>query len=240
MQQDAATANYNLDVLRTFRNERFAQSIAQNPYFYYGPVSGMAVSQAAFTFIYRFMANHSAEYPEGVLNQDVLKSFYSVSGNDADGFTWTRGNERIPDNWYRRNEVDAYTIPYFETDVLYFTASNPQLSLVGCNAGKLNSYQQIDPSIVSNGAYTAAQAAQSPLCFALAAANAEAQTILGLDLGGLLSPLTSAINTATGALGGCTTIGTLNTNALGVCPGFALYAGPTATVAPGAIQDGGF
>ncbi len=40
----------------------------------------MAVSQAAFTFIYRFMANHSAEYPEGVLNKDVLKSFMSISG----------------------------------------------------------------------------------------------------------------------------------------------------------------
>lgn len=42
----------------------------------------MAVSQAAFTFIYRFMANKSAEYPEGILNQDVLKSFYALSGTN--------------------------------------------------------------------------------------------------------------------------------------------------------------
>jgi hypothetical protein len=43
----------------------------------------MAVSQAAFTFIYRFMANKSAEYPEGVLNKQVLKSFMSITGSDS-------------------------------------------------------------------------------------------------------------------------------------------------------------
>ena len=48
-----------------------------------GPFTGMAVSQAAFTFIYRFMANKSAEYPEGVLNQQVLKSFMSITGTDS-------------------------------------------------------------------------------------------------------------------------------------------------------------
>ena len=45
-----------------------------------GPFSGLQVSQAAFTFIYRFMSNKSAEYPEGVLNKDVLKSFMAISG----------------------------------------------------------------------------------------------------------------------------------------------------------------
>nr|POE51618.1 hypothetical protein CFP56_25825 [Quercus suber] len=71
----------------------------------------MAVSQAAFTFIYRFMANHTAEAPAGVLNRDVLKSFHSVSGSD-DNLQWTFGHEQIPANWYRRNAADAYTIPY--------------------------------------------------------------------------------------------------------------------------------
>ena len=54
------------------------------------PFAGMAVSQAAFTFIYRFMANKSSEYPEGVLNKDVLKSFMSITGSDA--------NVSSPDN----------------------------------------------------------------------------------------------------------------------------------------------
>lgn len=103
LQPDADTANYNLPVLAEFRGTRFQESIAKNPYYSCKqcpmcvdldpsadectpdlPFSGIAVSQAAFTFKYRFMANKSAEYPEGVLNKNVLKSFSSVSGPDDD------------------------------------------------------------------------------------------------------------------------------------------------------------
>jgi hypothetical protein len=109
LQPDATTANYDIDVLAQFRKVRFQESIDKNPLFYCewqffllhrpllikkdGPFSGTLVSGAAFTFIYRFMANHTAENPAGVLNQDVLASFYSVSGSSGD-YTWTRGNER--------------------------------------------------------------------------------------------------------------------------------------------------
>jgi len=129
MQPDASTANYNLEVLRTFRGKRFQESVDKNPYFVFGPVTGMAVSQAAFTFIYRYMANHTATYPEGVLNKEVLKSFMSISGPENNAshqalitrlltemltvpqLKWTPGHERIPDNWYRRNALDPYGIP---------------------------------------------------------------------------------------------------------------------------------
>ncbi|KAK0262779.1 hypothetical protein LTS09_002754 [Friedmanniomyces endolithicus] len=236
MQPNAATANYNLDVLRTFRNQRFQESIDKNPLFVYGPFTGMAVSQAAFTFIYRFMANHSAEYPEGVLNKDVLKSFMSISGPE-NNLVWTPGHERIPSNWYRRNTADAYTIPYFETDILYFTSSNPQLNLVGCNEGKVDTYQNIDASTLSNGAYTAAQAAANPIRFATEFALAELPGLTGLSLtSGVLGSLTSVLSSVTKNLG-CKAIGSVNTTALALCPGFSLYGGPTAPVAPGAIQS---
>ncbi|EMC90870.1 hypothetical protein BAUCODRAFT_80706 [Baudoinia panamericana UAMH 10762] len=234
MQPDASTANYNLDVLRTFRNDRFTESIEKNPLFVYGPFEGMAVSQAAFTFIYRFMANHSAEYPEGVLNKDVLKSFMSISGPE-NNLVWTPGYEQIPANWYRRSELDAYTIPYFETDILYFTESNPQLSLVGCNEGTVNSYQNIDAGTLSNGAYSAQDAAANPLCFALEFAQLELPGLTGLA-STLLSPLLSALNSATSALK-CKPIVSVNNSPLALCPGYSLYGGPTAPVAPGAIQS---
>lgn len=38
---------------------------------------------AAYTFIYRFMANKSAEYPQGKLNGEVLKSFFAITGDDG-------------------------------------------------------------------------------------------------------------------------------------------------------------
>lgn len=63
----------------------------------YNPFAGIEVSQAAFTFIYRFMANKSAEYPEGILNKNVLKSFMAINGSESN-LTWTKGYERIPDN----------------------------------------------------------------------------------------------------------------------------------------------
>ena len=43
--------NYNLEVMRTFRGERFQESVSKNPYFFYGPFDVVQVSQAPFTFI---------------------------------------------------------------------------------------------------------------------------------------------------------------------------------------------
>ena len=44
------------------------------------PFSGNVVTFAAYTFIYRFMSNKSAEYPEGRLDKETLKSFFSITG----------------------------------------------------------------------------------------------------------------------------------------------------------------
>jgi len=67
MQPNDATANYNLQVLRDFRATRFQESIDKNPYFTFGPFTGMAVSQAAFTFIYRFSKYYHIENRFGII-----------------------------------------------------------------------------------------------------------------------------------------------------------------------------
>jgi hypothetical protein len=70
--------------------------------------------QAAFSFIPAFMSNHSAEvgvccalrgrrvdryfiiqHPEGILDQNVLKSFFAVSGTQGK-LSYQKGYERIP------------------------------------------------------------------------------------------------------------------------------------------------
>lgn len=38
-QPDASTANYNMEAMRTFRGQRFAESIAKNPNFAFFPLS---------------------------------------------------------------------------------------------------------------------------------------------------------------------------------------------------------
>lgn len=235
MQQDASTANYNLEVLREFRAQRFQESIDKNPNFYYGAFSGMAVSQAAFTFIYRFMANKSAENPEGILNKNVLKSFMSIQGPE-NNLQWVPGNEKIPDNWYKRHPTDEYSIPYFETDILYFAAREPRINLPGCNQGKVDTYNQISAQTLTGGAYTAASIAKNPLCFATQFSVAALPSLTGLS-SALLTPLTNSLSSVTSALGGCPKIPNANLSALSVCPGFSLYGGPTGPVAAGAIQS---
>ena len=154
LQPNAATANYDLDVLLQFRKSRYQQSVSQNPYFFYGPFPGILVSQAAFTFIYRFMGNKSAEHPEGVLNQEVLKSFFAVTGEPGN-FTYNPGYEKIPDNWYKRAIGDEYTIPYFNADVLYYASQFPEILSVGGNTGKTNSFTGVDISSLTGGVYNA-------------------------------------------------------------------------------------
>jgi len=70
LQPNDNTSNYNLQVLRDFRATRFQESINKNPYFTYNPFGGIAVSQAAFTFIYRFSKLQFARF--------VLRIFTNV------------------------------------------------------------------------------------------------------------------------------------------------------------------
>ena len=122
-----------------------------------------------------------------------------------------------------------------ESDILYFTETLPQINLVGCNEGKVNTFNTISADTLSNGAYTAQQAAANPLCFASEFAKAELPGLTGLSAS-LLEPLTNVFNSVFSDLK-CKSIGSVNTSALAVCPGLSLYGGPTAPVAPGAIQS---
>ena len=94
----------------------------------------------------------------------------------------------------------------------------------------MNSYNTIDAETLSDGAYTAQQAAQNPLCFATEFLKAELPGLTGLNLlSGALSPVLNLLNSVTGGLD-CAAIGSVNTSALTACPGFSLYGGPTAPV----------
>ncbi len=111
----------------------------------------------------------------------------------------------------------------------------PQINLPGCNQGKVDTYNSIDPALISNGAYTAKQVAKNPLCFATEFALAELPGLTGLG-SAALAPLTQVFNSVTGEMN-CKAIGNVNMSALEACPGFALFGGPKAKVAPGAIQS---
>ncbi|KAN0106888.1 Cloroperoxidase [Hyaloscypha variabilis] len=190
---------YDLTALTPFRASRFQQSIDNNPYFFNAPFSGVLVQPAAYTFIYRFMSNKSEEYPEGYLDGEVLKSFFAITGDPDSGFTWTEGNERIPDNWYKRAIGDEYTIPYFNLDLTAAAAQYPQFLDVGGNTGKTNTFTGVDIENLTGGVYNLQTLAQgnNAACFAFEFAQQAAPDLLK----GLFSSITHPLSQLNDALG---------------------------------------
>lgn len=215
--------NVDLHVLTSYRTTRFQESISNNPYFFNAPFSGVIAQPAAWSFIYRFMANKSAEYPEGILDGETLKSFYSITGNYPD-FSYTPGHERIPDNWYKRNPVDYYTIPYFGADANAMALQHPEFTSVGGNTGTTNSFVGIDPANLTDGVFNADNLLQGNnlICFGLEATLMEAPDLLsGLysDIDPAVDKLGSAINRATNGLG-CPQLNEINKEQFNQYPGY--------------------
>ena len=117
------------------------------------------------------MANHSAANPEGQLDQDVLKSFFAITGEPG-SFQNQHGYERIPDNWYRRAIGDEYTIPYYSADLTAAGLQYPEFLTTGGNLGKTDTYTTVNPANLTGGVYNAQNLAQgnNAACFAYQAA----------------------------------------------------------------------
>lgn len=171
------------------------------------------------------MANHTAEYPAGILDQETLKSFNAISG-ESGSFVWTPGYERIPDNWYRRAQTDAYTVFGLIADANTFATLESRVSGQGCNNGTVNSYTAIKPS--TNSSDYNPLSLTSDLCYAFAIMETLAANAAGNIIELLVLPIQNAL--------GCNTTATGQSVAEG-CPGYSFYGGPTGPVAPGAIQS---
>ena len=174
------------------------------------------------------MANKSSEYPEGLLTGDVLKSFFSITG-DYPNFSYTPGYEAFPNNWYKRNPVDYYTIPYFGSDAGAMARQYPEFVSIGGNTGKTNTFTGVDPQNLTGGVYTSSNLLQgnNAICFALELSLMEAPDILsGLysDDDAAMDALGTAVNKATGALG-CPQLNAINKGQF--ASDFAPYPGYT-------------
>ena len=95
------------------------------------------------------MANKSAEYPQGSLGRATLLSFLGRARDGPDTFTEMLYQERIPDNWYKRNLLDEYSVPFIAADIVTVAAlggfSNP---------GGDNPLGKLPVGKISGGAYT--------------------------------------------------------------------------------------
>ncbi|KAL2071215.1 hypothetical protein VTL71DRAFT_12450 [Oculimacula yallundae] len=111
-------------------------SVQNNPYYFSNPFSGL-VAPDAHNFVVHLMSNRSADNMGGVLNGEVLKSFFAVTGTPGN-FVHNRGQERIPENWYKRPTSQPMNTVDTNVDT-------------GGNTGKTNSFVGVDLGDLTGG-----------------------------------------------------------------------------------------
>ncbi|KAI6715260.1 hypothetical protein JHW43_002237 [Diplocarpon mali] len=144
---------YNYDSIAAQSDYVTRWSKENNPYFFQAAFAN-AVSPAAHNFI-RFMSTHSAEAPGGVLTCEMLKSFFAVSGDASGSFVHNIGQERIPDNWYRRPSSNPCMPAQVVPDVLADITIYPGIFEAGGNTGKVHSYVGVVTGDLTGGLFNA-------------------------------------------------------------------------------------
>ncbi|KAL8667875.1 MAG: hypothetical protein Q9202_000340 [Teloschistes flavicans] len=212
---DLYPAPQQYSALFPFRQSRFNDSIATNPYFFFPQFAGVLVAPAGYAFPPRMMANHSAKYPQGYLDKETFKSFFAVSGTPGQ-FTYQPGYERIPDNC-------------FLADVEEFAHQDWRLSSVGGNTGTTNSFTGVDITALSKGVFDGATLLEGNnlQCFVFQLIQAEAPGLLtGLyeDITTALKSLTDEINQNLNGLA-CPQLVGLDQSQYGQFPGYQKSGG---------------
>ncbi|WPH02288.1 Hypothetical protein R9X50_00515000 [Acrodontium crateriforme] len=190
----AQTGDFNFGQSIQQSNFVTQYSIQNNPHYFSGPFSGL-VAPAAHNFVVTFMSNHSVEHKGGILEPNVINSFFAVTNNDDGTWTHNRGMERIPTNWYRRpGGINQYNVADVFLDLLAGAAEYPDTLHIGGNTGTVNSFIGVEPADLTGGVYTGANLFEGNnlACFAFQAAMAGGiDELKGLEsiLGSLLDPV---------------------------------------------------
>ncbi|KUJ23300.1 putative aromatic peroxygenase [Mollisia scopiformis] len=91
---------YNRDGLAKYRYQRYQQSLAENPNFYFGPLSLLLFG--ASSFLYELMPSG----PDYTPDEATISSFFGAEKQSDGTYTFNHA-EQIPANWY--NRVSPYT-----------------------------------------------------------------------------------------------------------------------------------
>jgi Peroxidase, family 2 len=148
---DDGSDRYTLDKFVQDFDSKAKQSVANNPYYFAAPLSTTLVSPAAYNFVINFTSNHSAEEPGGYLDGEIFKTFFAVSG-DYPNFQWNRGQERIPDNWYRRTLTNTYNNNDVVEDLAIGFLAYPDTFRLGGNTNGVNTYEGVSLTDFTGGA----------------------------------------------------------------------------------------
>lgn len=168
--------NLTPQVMAEHQYNRKLHSIATNPNYFSPAYAGVAFTFGAHMFAYELLANHSAEDPRGVLTPEVFESFFSYTRDSNGQLIYKYGHERIPDNWYRRADDDAWTLDDILISTAQQCASYPTNCQVGGNTGTVNSFSGVNLGDITGGLVNSASDLSDPArmgCFISQAVQAD-------------------------------------------------------------------
>jgi len=184
-------------VLAEHSNNRKQHSIATNPNYFSPAYAGVAFTFGAHMFAFELLANHSAEYPRGFLTPEVFMDFFGYTKDAAGKLVFDFGTEKIPDNWYKRADDDAWTLADIVVSTAQQCASYPSNCQVGGNTGTVNSFSGVDVGDVTGGLINSATDLSDPQrmgCFIRQAIQADVPSFLDHVFdGALLKTVTDLI-----------------------------------------------
>ena len=142
------------------------------------------------------------------------------------------GYEKIPDNWYTRNKLDPYTIPFFQLDLTQAALEHPEFLNVGGNTGKVNTFTGVDLTNLTGGVYNTQTLLQgnNAACFAMELAVMQAPDLIsGLATDtSAMDALGVALNNATNSLG-CPQLNSIDKSQFAQYPGYTKLNEATGT-----------
>jgi hypothetical protein len=194
--RNGPAGNITPRVMAEHSYNRKLHSIATNPYYFAPPYAGVAFTFGAHMFAYELLANHSAEHPRGYLSPEVFEQFFSYTRDDNNQLVFTYGHERIPDNWYKRADDDAWTLADILASTAQQCAAYPTNCQVGGNTGTVNSFSGVNLGDITGGLINSVTDLSDPEkmgCFISQNLQAEVPSFLDKALGGALLQQTKAL-----------------------------------------------
>jgi hypothetical protein len=177
---------FGRDQLAKYRYERYQESLAENPNFFFSPLALLLYGAASF--LYELMPSGTRNYQPDL---ETISSFFGAE-QQKDG-TWAFNNaERIPANW--TNRVSPYTNEDVTTEILAQYLEHPVLF-----GGKTsdNSFDTINFGSIKNGKLEGGVSGTNTACllYQLTTGNIPAFA------NGLITPTVEALSFAASKLG---------------------------------------
>ena len=176
--EETCNGNFDLQNLALYRKQRYEQSLAENPNFYFGPLSLLLFGAASF--LYELMPNGNNGYKPDLT---TISYFFGAEKN-SDGTYSFNNQERIPPNWV--NRVSPYTNNDVTTHILEMYLLHPVL--FGGNTAS-GSFDTLSFGSIKNGSISSSLDAADTSCLLYQLATGSIPS----SLNGVITPTVKAL-----------------------------------------------